>query len=140
MLKTNGKTMSRFIDIQTAFDTKLDELSGLFTIAWPNTAYEPVIGETYLEPFILPAASARMTLAGKQENPGIYQINVYVEAEKGSKEALDIADFLYDHFANLDLSKNDTCISVNQIEISQAQRIDSWHVLSVSIYYTSYSN
>lgn len=132
--------MSRIGDVQQAFETWLSMMPGLPDVAWPNVEHTPTEGSTYLRPSLLPASSSTFDLLDKQLNPGIFQVDIYTPAGAGSAESLELADAIYDHFARQDLSTGTVCLRVNQIEVNQAIRIDSWHVLSVSIYYNSYSN
>jgi hypothetical protein len=115
-------------------------MPGLPEVFWPNVEEEPTEGVTHLRPFVLPAASSTHNLIDEQSNPGIFQVSIYTKTGVGSKESLDLADAIYDHFARQDLSTGSLCLYINQIEVNTAQRIDAWHVLSVSIYYNSYSN
>ena len=132
--------MTRISDVQQALDTRLSTVSGLPDVAWPNTKHEPAINTTFVRPTLIPGSSATHNLIDEQSNPGIYQIDIYTPVGEGAAEALMLADDIYDHFARQDLSIGTVCLYINQIEVNTAQRIDSWHVLSVSVYYNSYSN
>jgi hypothetical protein len=132
--------VARIADTQQALETWLSLMPSLPETAWPNVEHTPIEGTTYLRPNILPASSSTHDLLDTQSNPGIFQIDIYTPANEGSIKSLTLADTIYDHFARQDLSTGSLCLYINQIEVNTAQRIDSWHVLSVSIYYNSYSN
>lgn len=132
--------MARIADTQQALETWLSLMPGLPQVAWPNIEFEPTLGTTYLRPIVLPGRSETHNIIDEQLNPGIFQVDIYTPAGNGSGESLDLADAIYDHFARQDLSTGTLCLYINQIEVNTAQRIDAWHVLSVSIYYNSYSN
>lgn len=132
--------MGRIADVQQAFETWLSMMPGLPDVAWPNIEYTPVEGTSYMRTAVIPGTSSTFNLTDLQSNPGIFQVDIYTPVGAGSAESLAFADSIYDHFERQDLSTGTVCLRVNQIEINQAQRIDAWHVLSVSIYYNSYSN
>ena len=135
--------MGRLSDVQTAFDTKLNSLSsaGFSTsnIAWPNYKYKPEVGTAFIRPTLLPGESIHMTLDGSQRDVGIYQIDVFVEPEKGYTALMTLLDDIYDHFDSVDLTKNSTQIFLGAITRTPIKREESWMMASIEIQYHSYS-
>lgn len=76
--------MGVYSNTQIALDTKLNEISGSPSIAWPNTAFTVTQGTTYLEPYLLSVNQNLLTLANYKQYDGIYQIGISVPLEKGT--------------------------------------------------------
>lgn len=131
--------MGQIADVQQAFDQRLNTLAGAPDIAWENTRYNPTVGTTFIRPTLLPAESEHATLAGDQKNTGIYQIDIYVELEKGNSALLTLMDAIYDHFDSVDLTTGTTQIFLAQIARTPAVREESWLRGSIEIFYHSYS-
>lgn len=57
-------------------------------VAFENVKYEPTVGKSYLAGFLLPADTVNPSAGGGHSRySGIYQVNVYTEAGKGSTAA-----------------------------------------------------
>lgn len=132
--------MARLADVKQAFEERLSTMPSLPEVAWQNVGYEPTLGTPYIQPFLLESTGDAYTFNMEQRTRGIFQINIYVEADKGGSEYLTIADNIYSHFSFQDLSRNGTCIRVTNIDLEREGRIDSWMVVPISIYYESYSS
>jgi hypothetical protein len=132
--------MGSFSNIQRGLDTTLATLGGLPAVAWANVNYKPVLGTTYLRPSVLPASSTLMTLNEVRRNPGIYQVDIFTEAEKGLSAGLTLADSIKALFeaARRITSGSDT-IFIKQISLGQGERQDSWNHIFVEINYECYS-
>ena len=76
--------MGVYANIQTALDTKLNEISGSPSIAWPNTTFTVSHGTLYLEPYLLSVNQTLLTLSNYQQYDGIYQIGISVPLEQGT--------------------------------------------------------
>lgn len=131
--------MGRIADVQQAFDQRLNSMVGLPAVAWENVRYNPTIGTSFVRPTLLPAESSHITLDGSQKDTGIYQIDIFVELEKGTAALLTLMDTIYDHFDSVDLTTGTTQIFLAQIARSPATREDSWLRGTIEIYYHSYS-
>jgi hypothetical protein len=133
--------MSVFLDIQTALDSRLYQLPNAPQIAWPNTKYVPQNTTTYLRPTLLPANSTLYTLNNEDGHSGIYQIDIYVQADKGTNQLLTLADNIRDHFnSQKSLSKNDNVIHIQEISIGVPQREDQWYSCFVAVNYICFAN
>jgi len=129
--------MSTFNNIQNALNIKLNSLSGLPTIFWPNTQLEPAQNQNYIRPTLIPATSTLYTLNEGDYHSGIYQVDVFVKLKQGSSEALLLADVIRDGFIRESLTEGGTLVHIQNISMSQAERIESWWRVFVEIRYLS---
>lgn len=141
--------MSRFADIQYAFDGKLSTLSSgsLDTskdVAWPNVPFNPSSSgrdnrdDPWLRPTLLVGDSNHQTLDGTQREVGIYQVDIFIEREKGPDALLDLMDDIYAHFNDVDLTVGTTDIYVGAVGRTPIRQEESWLVGSLEIQYHSY--
>jgi hypothetical protein len=132
--------MGTFANIQVALDTRLSTLSGLPAVAWPNVATTPAEGTTYLRPTLLPAASQLGGLTDNRVHKGIYQIDIFVQLEKGASALLALQDSITTHFeADRDLVVSGTTVFIQAVSPSRGIRDDSWYMGFVEINYICYS-
>ena len=130
--------MGVFNDIQNALNQKLQSLSGsLPLILWPNSQKEPLKGVDYLRPTLLPASSENYTLNNGNYHQGIYQIDIFVDLNKGTSTALSIADQIRTLFLRQSIVKNTTIVHIQNISMSQAQRDEGWWHVFVEVNYLS---
>lgn len=126
-----------FYNIQKALDQRLNTVSGLPTVAWPNIKFRPVRGTAHVRPTLLPATSTKETYAGTDRNPGIYQVDIYRPLDEGPKAALELADDIREHFDDQILTESGQKVYIENISILPPTRQESWYVLSVEINYLS---
>lgn len=90
-----------FADISAALDARLNTMSSLPPVAWPNTGYTPIVGTLYLRPHVLPndTTQASAGASGLDRHEGIYQVDVLAQAGRGKLEATQMADTVANHFA-----------------------------------------
>lgn len=132
--------MSTFANIQAALDTRLSTLSGLPTVAWPNVATTPVEGTTYIRPTLLPASSELGGLTDNKVHRGIYQVDIFVQLEKGPAALLALQDSITTHFeADRDLTVSGTTVFILAVSPSRGLRVESWYMGFVEINYICYS-
>lgn len=129
--------MSVFNDIQNALNTKLNSLGGLPTIYWPNTQNEPAQNTNYIRSTLLPANSTLYTLNEGDYNSGIYQVDIFVKLKNGTSEALLLADIIRDGFRRESLTSGNTIVHIQEISMSQAERVESFWRVYVEINYLS---
>lgn len=132
--------MSVFKDIQLALDTELKRIPLGLDIAWENVAYEPKAGRPWIRPTVLNGRSDFLNLDNMQENPGIYQVDVFFPANKGTGNLLDAVDAIFNHFNAL----NSVIHGVNKIEVGSVRKKssmneDAWFTASVEIVFNCYS-
>lgn len=141
--------MSRFSDIMYAFDGKLSTLSsGSFDtsldVAWPNVPFNPSSSgrnnkdDPWIRPTLLVGDSNRRDLNGVQKEVGIYQVDVFVEREKGPAVLLTLLDAIYDHFNDIDLTVNNTTIYIAGIGRTPIRQEEAWLSGSLEIQYHAY--
>jgi hypothetical protein len=132
--------MSTFANILNGLNTRLNSLSGLPEVAWPNTKYNPKQNTTWIRPTLLPATSQLYTLKDERFHQGIYQVDIYVPLEKGTKTLYDLADDVRQHFeAQRSLTSGSDTVFIQEVSMSPATRDESWYSLFVSISYQCYS-
>jgi len=135
--------MTVFNDISAALDGQLYELPDMPPVAWENRSFTPVMGTLYLRPTLIPGDVSQATLgdSGTDMHVGLYQIDVFAEAGRGKRSAIEMADQLADHF------KRGTVITYNSrtIRIQNASRqaginnADGWYQIPVIISYSAYT-
>ncbi len=132
--------MNVFNNIQNAFSVALNSIPLIPEIAFANVKYKPVEGVSYVRPTLLPAKSTLMTLQHESVYEGIYQIDIYTQLDKGTAPLLTIADAIRTYFINNDtLTAGGDNISVQEINISQTQRIESWWSCYVQLTYICFN-
>ena len=127
--------MSVFSDIQNALNTALNNISGLPAIYFPNDLKQPLQDIPYIRPTLLPAASQLYTLDDEDLHLGIYQVDIFVPLKKGIKELNDYADAIHDSFRRETFTIGTTNVFIQQISISQQQRIEAWWSCYVEVGY-----
>jgi hypothetical protein len=131
-----------FSDIQQGLDTFLDSIAGLPAIVFENTKYKPTNGVSFIRTNLVTATSRLATVAGQQENPGIYVIDVFTPAEKGPGAHNTIVDDIMSEFQAISkhiIFQGDTEIWINAISRTFPQRTDAWFNGSVDISYTTFT-
>lgn len=127
-----------FIDIQAALALRLDALAGLPDIYWPGVREEPVRGTDWVRPTVLPTTSELITVGGNQDNSGIYQVDVFIDAGRGQGPLITILDDIKTHFkAQTTLTQNSTVVYVKGISITNIIRDGAWVRGGVEIAYMS---
>lgn len=130
--------MSRFVETQSALDTRLSTLANSPPVAWENLSYEPVEGTTYLRPSNLPAGHVAVGMANSDSvrGAGIYQIDVFTPKNEGPGNALTIASNIAAHFSRgLKLTSGDTQLTVGVPTHDAAEPGGAWFRVAVLIPY-----
>ncbi len=132
--------MNVFNNIQNAFNTAINSVPLIPEIAFANVKYKPVEGVPYIRPTLLPAKSSLTTLEHESVYEGICQIDIYTSLDKGTAPLLTIADAIRTYFITNDiLTSGDDRVSVQEINISQAQRTESWWSCYVQLTYICFN-
>lgn len=129
-----------FNDIQAALDARLSTLAGGYSIAWPNTQFEPAAGSTFLTPSFLPNETLQVGLGtnGKDETNGLYQIDVVYPAGNGRST---IPDTVADHFKRgTVLSYNGTTVRIRSVSIDSAITDGAYHFVPVTVSFQTYTD
>ena len=131
---------THFNDIQAALDTRLSTLSGGYSIAWPNTKFEPEADQTFLSPSFIPNATEQAGLgsSGKDETNGLYQIDVVYPAGTGRST---IPDSVADHFKRgTVLTYNSVNVRVRSVSIESAVTEGAFHFVPVTVDFQTYTD
>lgn len=126
--------MSVFTNIQVALDTRLAAGSFGIPIVYENVPYSPVAGTSWLRATTLFADAEVVTVSRKERFRGIYQVDVFVELEKGSGDLNTLLDAVRDHFkASLNLTAGSDQIIIRNIGRTAATRDRAWYQGSVEV-------
>tara|TARA_A100000171_G_C2140369_1_gene154929 strand:- start:1839 stop:2240 length:402 start_codon:yes stop_codon:yes gene_type:complete len=130
-----------FIDIQAALATRLNTVAGLPAIYWPGVKETPTNGTDFVRPTLIPATSELIVLNSKQDNSGIYQVDVFIDHGEGEGPLITIVDAIKDHFkAATTLTQNTTIVFIKNISILPMERDEAWLRGGVEIVYKSIEN
>lgn len=134
--------MGVFFDIETALQTKLNDIAGHPYIHWENSdKYQPVIGTRYWVPRTMPERSEMVTVGALQKHQGVYQIDVYVPANRGLATLMQDLDTIYTAYNTvLSLTVNTTRVDITDIGRGRTIQDKSWCVGFIEIYYTCYAH
>jgi hypothetical protein len=110
-------------------------------VSWENFNYQPIAGQTYLLAYNLPSDTSGIGLAGNSANEhlGVYQIDINAPINKGKKEALDMLDSLAGVYSRGVHTYQGSTIKVRDIKRSKSRTEDDRFVISLSIYYQSFT-
>lgn len=138
--------MSNFKEITLALSTQLGTLTGGYPIAWPNRAYKPTAGTSYLALNFLPAFTAQADLgtSGLNENLGVAQVDIWqasvAAGGDGWAAAYDKADQIAEHFKRgTKLVNGGITVTIESVEIGPQLNEDGWFQIPVSINYRAYT-
>lgn len=131
--------MGVFTNIQTALDTQLAAGSFGLTIAYENIAYTPVEGTSFIRPTTLYSGGAIETVQRLESQAGIYQIDVFVEVEKGPGALNTLLDSVRDHFkATALLTAGGDTIIIRETSRIGGVRDESWYRGSIEVTFMCY--
>lgn len=128
-----------FEDINTAFEAKLNSISGLPDIAWPNDGYDPSPTVPYIRPTLITAEAGTDTVDYLEGHTGVYQIDIFSPLGAGRVYAQQLSDTIADSFAlnNKMLTYNGVVVYTQSISASSGAREDSyWRVIMTIPYMT----
>ena len=134
--------MTVFRDIDAALVAQLNSMAGKPPIAWENSAYEPVLGTLYIRAYNLFGDTTQATLgdAGEDMTIGIFQLDIFAEAGKGKKAAMDMADTVADQFKRgTDLTYNGVTVTVRTVQRRTANITGGWYQLPVEVVYRAHT-
>lgn len=129
-----------FSNIESALNTRLSSVPGLPAVQWPNVKYQPKEGMTFVRPTLLPAASELYRVNDGSLHKGIYQVDVFVPLEKGTRVLNELLDSIEEYFrASRSLTSGTNTVFIQAIGRGLAQRQESWYVSFVEINYMCYT-
>lgn len=133
--------MTVYLDVQKALESRLYSAPVDLPIAWQNVNYVPTQGVSYLRSTVLWAPASLLAMNGQQTTVGVYQVDVYVAADKGPKELNETLSTLHSHFKeDMTLTNTSTSVYIREVSVSQPTRQDAFYVASLSINFRFYSS
>jgi len=135
--------MATFANIQRVLDERLKTMPGVPFISWPNAEVRPgnAALTQYVRPSLLLANTELYTLNDYERIPGIYQIDIYGQLNRGVQQVYSIADSLKDHFeSNRALVQGSSLVFIQGINMGQAVREDKWFRVFVEVNFMCFNN
>lgn len=133
--------MAVFANIQKVLDTRLKALPSNPSIAWPNVKFIPGNASYYVRPTLIMSSTDVYTLDDYNRLPGIYQVDIFGQLNRGIQQVYSVADEIKSHFdTEKRLSEGSTVLHVNGIRLSQGERDEAWFKVFVEINFTAYGN
>lgn len=128
------------IDIMGAMNYQLSQYlaTNSVPVAYPNVAYEPIIGTKYLKVDILPARTSQASIGidSRSRHIGIYQIMVIVPKEQSFVQVKPLVDGLKEYFKmNTSIVYNGLSIRVTNFQVDNYMDDDVWFYQPLSISY-----
>ncbi len=135
--------MSVFADIQRLLDTTLKNIPGIPFISWPNAETKP--GNTaltqYVKPSLLLGKTDLYTLDSYERIPGIYQIDIYGQLNRGVQQVYSVAAMIKDAFeADRELGTSGTLVMIQGISMGPTVREDSWFRVFVEVNFICFNS
>ena len=128
-----------FANIEIALQTQLASAVTV-PIYWPNTEQAPQLAASYVRPTLLPAGTELYTLSSFKKFKGIYQVDIYVPLNIGSRTAYQLADAIKTSFeGNRTLTANGQNVLIQAVSMGKTERQDAWFHTFVEINYLSYN-
>ena len=135
--------MGVFANIQRLLDERLKLTPTSPFISWPNAEVRPgnAALTQYVRPTLILASTELYTLNDRERIPGIYQVDVYGQLNRGVAQIYTIADDIKEHFETTRvLELDDTLVLIQSISMGQPAREDSWFKVFVEINFICYNN
>src|SRR5688500_2679958 len=131
---------SIFSDMEIALQTKLNNIPSHPYIQWENDqVYRPAKGVRYWRPNNLPLRGELAGTQGLQKHQGIYQVDIFADAEKGLNVLMNDLDSLMTAFNTTEsLYQNNTRVDILNIGRGKVVIDQSWCRTYLEIYYMCY--
>ena len=115
----------------------LNGIPDMPAIAWENTAFTPVVGDTYLSEAILFGESVPLAIdfGGTEETVGVYQVSVNAPTDTTTFPALELARTIKSAFARGIYTDTTTGqkLEITRVSLNPALIEAPWLTLPVSI-------
>lgn len=133
--------MAVFANIAKILDTRLKALPSSPSIAWPNTKFVPGNFAMYIRPTLILGDTDVYTLNDRNMLPGIYQVDVFSQLNRGIASAYAVADEIKNHFdGDKEMTEGSTILHIHGISLAQGERDDAWFHIYVSINFQAFGN
>ena len=141
----NGPSLAArtiFRDINHALNAMILSAAGTTPVAWENMRYEPVIGTSYIQVFHNPLRSGPASIGynGFTTHRGIVQLNINTPGERGTKEAISLADqFTSVIRRGLVVTFNAIPVRILGLSIGAMDIQKAWAILPVTVNWHCYT-
>lgn len=135
--------MGVFANIQRVLDERLKTVPSNPYISWPNAEVRPgnAALTQYVRPSLILASTELHTLKDHERIPGIYQIDIFGQLNRGVRQVYTIADEIKEHFETTrSLSQGDTTVLIQSISMGQAERQEAWYRVFVEVNFICYND
>lgn len=122
--------------VQTALDTRLQDLTGLPPVQLENTRNNGVTGQPFTRATLIPAQTSQMTVGvtGRDQLIGLYQIDVFISGDIGVGPANTLADQLVGHFyRGLSLTQAGVTTHIRKAWRGAGYRVEKFYMVPVSV-------
>lgn len=120
-------------NINQALIAHLLTLTGLPLVVYENTPSSDA--DKFLTVSDIPVDDVYFDFCNTSDKTGIFQIDVYVRRDVGSKEAIELSDKISNHFKFIDLDG----VIITKSVIEAAITTDRYYRKPISIYYRNIS-
>lgn len=136
--------MSAEADVFDALMSHVEDipLSPYLPVAWPNFAYEPVVGVPYLEARHLPNDSDRIMISEPTDRMyGILMLTINTPINQGIEDVVEAAGAICEHFAtDTRLYSGDTEVRVYRRPTQkEGLNLDGWLKTPILVYYEAFA-
>jgi len=135
--------MSVFANTQRLLDERLKLTASSPFISWPNAEFRPgnAAIRQYIRPSLLLGKTDLYTLNDHERIPGIYQVDIYGELNRGVSRVYSLADEIKLQFeSERRLQLNNTIVLIQNISMGPALREDNLFRVYVEINFICFNN
>lgn len=133
--------MAVYANIAKILDTRLKLLGSAPSIAWPNTKFVPGNLALYVRPTLMLGSTDIYTLNDRNRIPGIYQIDIFGQSNRGIQTVFAVADELKNHFDEVkEMSEGSTIVHIHGISLHEGQRDEAWYSVYVQVNFEAFGN
>lgn len=128
--------------IRALLDGRLNTLTPVIPVAWPNVPFTPVKGTAYHRVNLLPATPEQRELGatGRNTETGVYQVDCVFPADAGAGNAWARAELVRAHFKRgTKLAGSGFVVTIRGAGPGPAIQEDGWYVVPVTISYYAYT-
>ncbi len=133
--------MAIISNIQKILDTRLKSLPSNPYIAWPNTQFQPANSTSYIRPTLLMATTDLYTLNNHERLPGLYQVDIFGQLNRGVQQVYSLADEIRDWFdADREYTEGTTTLYIQAISSGTTQEVQgAWYRVFVEINFLAFN-
>lgn len=134
--------MGVFANIHRVLDTQLKNVSSNPFVSWPNAEVRPGNSalSQYVRPTLLLSNTELYTLNNHERIPGIYQIDIYGQLNRGIGSVFTLADEIKEHFeATRELKQDSTTVMIQSVSMGPALKEEAWFRVFLEINFICYN-